>query len=72
MICSRCKKELEASFFGVSKKGEPFKTCINCRNYVKSKRLPKVEAEPVEEPPQQEQPTEIEKVDDISVRRYVF
>jgi hypothetical protein len=64
MICSRCKKELEASFFGVSKKGVPFKTCINCRNYVKSRRTPNLEAELVEEPPtpqQEEQPEQQEQ-----------
>ena len=54
MLCSRCRSVLEVSFFGVSKKGSPFKTCINCRNYVKSKRTPNLEAEPAEEPQQDE------------------
>jgi hypothetical protein len=70
MICSRCKKELEASFFGVSKKGVPFKTCINCRNYVKSKRSPNIEAEPVEEPPTTQQ--EEESIDDSGISREDF
>lgn len=30
--CSRCKLEIDVSFFGVNKKKEQYKTCDNCRN----------------------------------------
>ena len=36
--CSRCKSEIELNYFGINRKGEPYKTCDNCRNkhkYVK-------------------------------------
>ena len=30
--CSRCKSEIDISYFGMSRKKEPYKTCDNCRN----------------------------------------
>lgn len=30
--CSRCKSNIDISFFGLSRKKEPYKTCDNCRN----------------------------------------
>ena len=29
--CSRCKSEVDLSYFGMSRKKEPYKTCDNCR-----------------------------------------
>ena len=29
--CSRCKSEIDISYFGMSRKKEPYKTCDNCR-----------------------------------------
>jgi DNA polymerase III alpha subunit (gram-positive type) len=30
--CSRCKSEIDLSYFGMSRKKEPYKTCDKCRN----------------------------------------
>ena len=30
--CSRCKSEIDISYFGMSRKKEAYKTCDNCRN----------------------------------------
>ena len=30
--CSRCKSEIDISYFGMSRKKEPYKTCDNCRD----------------------------------------
>ena len=29
---SRCKSEVEISFFGLNRKMQPYKTCVNCRS----------------------------------------
>ena len=29
--CTRCKSEIDISYFGMSRKKEPYKTCDNCR-----------------------------------------
>ena len=29
--CSRCKSEVDVSFFGLNRKKQPYKTCDNCR-----------------------------------------
>ena len=29
--CSRCKSEIDISYFGMNRKKEPYKTCENCR-----------------------------------------
>ena len=29
--CSRCKSEIDISYFGMNRKKEPYKTCDNCR-----------------------------------------
>ena len=29
--CSRCKSQIDISYFGMSRKKEPYKTCDNCR-----------------------------------------
>ena len=31
-ICSRCKSEVDVSFFGLNRKKQPYKTCVNCRS----------------------------------------
>ena len=30
--CSRCRSVIELKYFGINRKGEPFKTCETCRN----------------------------------------
>ena len=30
-VCSRCKSNIDISYFGMSRKKEPYKTCNNCR-----------------------------------------
>ena len=35
--CSRCKSEIDISYFGMNRKKEPYKTCDNCRNKSKKK-----------------------------------
>ena len=30
--CSRCKSEIDISYFGINRKKEPYKTCVNCRS----------------------------------------
>ena len=30
--CSRCKSNIDISYFGLNRKKEPYKTCDNCRN----------------------------------------
>ena len=35
MKCSRCKSEIDISYFGMSRKKEPYETCDNCRNKTK-------------------------------------
>ena len=32
--CSRCKSEIDISYFGMNRKKEPYKTCDNCRNKI--------------------------------------
>ena len=38
--CSRCKSEIDISYFGMSRKKEPYKTCDNCRNKNKKNSKP--------------------------------
>ena len=33
--CSRCKSEIDISYFGMNRKNKPYKTCDNCRNKTK-------------------------------------
>ena len=33
--CSRCKSEIDVSYFGLNRKKQPYKTCVNCRSKVK-------------------------------------
>ena len=33
--CSRCKSEIDISYFGLNRKKQPYKTCVNCRSKVK-------------------------------------
>ena len=35
--CSRCRSEIELKYFGISRKGEHNKTCINCLNKKKER-----------------------------------
>ena len=35
MKCSRCKSEIDISYFGMNRTKEPYKTCGNCRNKTK-------------------------------------
>ena len=30
--CSKCKSDQELKYFSINKKGQPYKTCDNCRN----------------------------------------
>ena len=30
--CSRCKSEIDISYFGLNRKKQPYKTCVNCRS----------------------------------------
>ena len=30
--CSRCRSEIKITYFGINRKGEPYKTCDKCRN----------------------------------------
>ena len=30
--CSRCRSVIEITYFGINRKGEPYKTCDICRN----------------------------------------
>jgi len=34
-VCSRCKSNIDISYFGTSRKKEPYKTCESCRNKIK-------------------------------------
>ena len=34
--CSRCKSEIDISYFGMNRKKEPYKTCDSCRNKKKT------------------------------------
>jgi len=34
-VCSRCKSNIDISYFGISRKKEPYKTCETCRNKIK-------------------------------------
>ena len=34
--CTSCKSEIDISYFGMSRKKEPYKTCDNCRNTTKN------------------------------------
>ena len=38
-VCSRCKSNIDISFFGLSRKMEPYKTCDNCRNKKKASEV---------------------------------
>ena len=38
--CSRCKSEIDISYFGMNRKKEPYKTCDNCRNKNKKSSKP--------------------------------
>ena len=33
--CSRCKSEIDISYFGLNRKKQPYTTCVNCRSKVK-------------------------------------
>ena len=35
--CSRCKSEIDISYFGMDRKKEPYKTCDNCRTTINKK-----------------------------------
>ena len=37
--CSRCKSEMDISYFGMNRKKEPYKTCDNCRSRTKKERI---------------------------------
>jgi hypothetical protein len=37
--CSRCRSEIELRYFGTNRKGEPYKTCDNCRNKKKNVKV---------------------------------
>lgn len=37
--CSRCRSEIELKYFGINRKGEPYKTCDNCRNKKKNVKV---------------------------------
>ena len=37
--CSRCKSEIDISYFGLNRKREPYKTCVNCRSKPKKKSV---------------------------------
>ena len=37
--CSRCKSEIDISYFGINRKKEPYKTCVNCRSKPKNKSI---------------------------------
>ena len=30
--CSRCRSEIKITYSGINRKGEPYKTCDNCKN----------------------------------------
>ena len=34
--CSHCKSEIDISYFGLNRKKQPYKTCVNCRSKVKT------------------------------------
>ena len=36
--CPRCKKEIDVSYFGLNRKKQPYKICVNCRSYAQLKR----------------------------------
>ena len=38
--CSRCKSEIDISYFGMNRKKEPYKTCDNCRNKLNKTNKP--------------------------------
>lgn len=62
--CSRCKSEVDISYFGMSRKKEPYKTCDNCRNKKSVSNPPKktdddnvsTTTQDTCEPPEQEPP----------------
>ena len=37
--CSRCRSEIDISFFGLNRKKLPYKTCDNCRSKSKPKAM---------------------------------
>ena len=37
--CSRCKSTIDISFFGLNRKNEPNKTCVNCRSTANMKSI---------------------------------
>ena len=37
--CSRCKSEVDRSYFGLNRKQEPYKTCVNCRSKTNKKSI---------------------------------
>jgi len=37
--CSRCRSEIKITFFGINRKGEPYKTCDTCRNKKKQVKV---------------------------------
>ena len=45
--CSRCKSEIDRSYFGLNRKREPYKTCINCRSKTNKKSIASVNADAV-------------------------
>ena len=47
--CSRCRSEIELKYFGINRKGEPYKTCDNCRNKNNKTNKPTKKYKQVEE-----------------------
>ncbi len=41
--CTRCKSEIDISYFGINRKKQPYKTCVNCRSKPKTPRNDKPE-----------------------------
>ena len=37
--CSRCRSTIDISYFGLNRKNEPFKTCVNCRSTANKKSI---------------------------------
>ena len=40
MGCSRCKSEIDISFFGLDRKKQPYKTCDTCRSKAMKQHTP--------------------------------
>ena len=40
--CSRCKSEVDISYFGLNRKKQPYTTCVNCRSKAMTQRPLKI------------------------------